>query len=301
MPHSRLAIVAAALLVLGCAGGGSTVSALPDVAEATASRPLAEARDRWIEEGDLRLRYRDVGRLEGEAIVLLHGFSRSLDDWFGIGDSLATDRRVIALDQRGFGRSTRYADPQRYGWEMVNDVVRLLDRTGVRRAHLVGHSMGALVAAGVLARHPSRVASATLISGMYADSATTAARLAPWLAGLERGTAVPMVRALFPGTPDSVAQAISRSMFATNDTAALVATMRNGPPAIMPSQIAAANVPVLAVVGSNDALAAESRALSRAAPAVRLLVVEGANHLSVGQHSETLNAIRELTARASTP
>ena len=82
---------------------------------------------------------------------------------------------MIALDQRGHGRSSTFTHPARCGTAMADDVVRLLDRLHVRRAHLVGHSMGALVAANIAARYPERVASAALVAApLYADSAAAA-------------------------------------------------------------------------------------------------------------------------------
>ncbi|HJU64507.1 MAG TPA: alpha/beta fold hydrolase, partial [Gemmatimonadaceae bacterium] len=126
---------------------------------------IARAPDQYATLGDVRLRYREIGR--GEAVVMLHGMARSLEDWIGLGDSLARDHRVIAVDQRGFGKSSRFSDSRRFGVELAEDVVRLLDHLDIERAHLVGHSMGARVAAAVAARHPDRVESVTLVAGPF--------------------------------------------------------------------------------------------------------------------------------------
>ena len=89
----------------------------------------------------------------GQPVVLLHGFSGSLDTgWVetGVLPTLASDYRVIALDSRGHGKSDKPHDPQSYGLQMGQDVVRLLDHLHIARAHIVGHSMGAGITAKLL-------------------------------------------------------------------------------------------------------------------------------------------------------
>jgi hypothetical protein len=58
-------------------------------AAAPAAR-LSEARDRFLVAGDVRLRYREIGR--GDPVVLLHGATRDLESWVGFADSLAADQ-----------------------------------------------------------------------------------------------------------------------------------------------------------------------------------------------------------------
>src|SRR5687768_4398772 len=74
---------------------------------------------------------------------------------------LAKDYRVLAIDFRGHGKSDKPHDPKAYGKEMAEDVVRLLDHLKVRKAHVVGYSMGAVVAGRLLASHPDRLLSVT--------------------------------------------------------------------------------------------------------------------------------------------
>ena len=61
--------------------------------------------------------------------------------------ALAASYRVIAMDARGHGLSGKPHDPAQYGPEMGLDVVRLLDHLGLRRAHILGYSMGAHIVA----------------------------------------------------------------------------------------------------------------------------------------------------------
>ena len=102
---------------------------------------------------------------KGEPVVLIHGWLSSAGiNWVLPGTSglLARDYQVIALDVRGHGLSDKPTDEEAYGPELVEDVVRLLDHLEIKKAHIVGYSMGGVIAANFIARHPDRVLSGTL-------------------------------------------------------------------------------------------------------------------------------------------
>src|SRR3712207_504342 len=106
------------------------------------------AQDQFFDSNGMRIRYVEQG--SGPPVVLIHGFSGSLDTgWVetGVLPKLAADYRVIALDCRGHGQSDKPHDPKSYGRQMSEDVVRLLDHLNISRAHIVGHSMGAGIVA----------------------------------------------------------------------------------------------------------------------------------------------------------
>src|SRR5262249_61869382 len=96
-----------------------------------------------LELPDARLNYITLGPNEpvggGEPFVLIHGLASSLAFWyFRIAPGLARRHRVVMLDLRGHGRSSM--PPTGYaGAPMAADVLALLDRLSVERAHLVGH------------------------------------------------------------------------------------------------------------------------------------------------------------------
>jgi len=114
----------------------------------------AHAQDRYFDSAGVRIRYVDRGK--GEPVVLLHGNGGSLQGWFdsGIAANLERDYRVIALDARGHGQSGKPRDAAAYGQQMGLDVVRLLDHLGIRRAHMVGYSMGASILGKLVTTHP---------------------------------------------------------------------------------------------------------------------------------------------------
>ncbi|MFO0947208.1 MAG: alpha/beta fold hydrolase [Planctomycetota bacterium] len=88
------------------------------------------------------------GKRGREPVLLIHGFSASiLMQWGvpGILDRLASNHQVIAFDCRGHGKSDKPHDPSMYGANLAEDAIRLLDHLGVKKAHVVGYSMGGRV------------------------------------------------------------------------------------------------------------------------------------------------------------
>jgi pimeloyl-ACP methyl ester carboxylesterase len=102
---------------------------------------------------------------EGEPVVLIHGlYSSARGNWEmpGIVRMLSQKYQVIALDMPGHGESDKPSDEEAYGVEMVEDVARLLDHLKIQKAHLVGYSMGGMIAVKFMTRHQDRVLSATI-------------------------------------------------------------------------------------------------------------------------------------------
>jgi pimeloyl-ACP methyl ester carboxylesterase len=284
-----VALVAAA--VLGCA------PRLPEVAPAIPAAPvaLASSTDRFFASGDARIRYREIG--QGNPVILIHGLSRSLNDWVGVGDSLARDNRVIAIDVRGFGKSTRFSTPAQFGREMANDIVRLIDHLGIQRAHLVGHSMGASIAGYLAARYPERVRSASLIAGPFPqDTAAFERDEAGFATEIEQGRGMKgLIRWLFPKWPDSLVNAMDAEAWRTNEPAAVGSAMRSmGKLSVVPASASAIRAPTLIIVGTGDPLLPASRWAASWWPGARLVEVPDADHITILYHPATLAAMRSL-------
>jgi pimeloyl-ACP methyl ester carboxylesterase len=122
-----------------------------------------EATGGTLDADGVKIRYYVKG--QGEPVVLIHGWIASADlNWTlpGITAALAKNYQVIALDVRGHGRSDKPTKEEAYGPELVEDVVRLLDHLKIKKAHIVGYSMGGIITAKFLAKHPDRALSGTL-------------------------------------------------------------------------------------------------------------------------------------------
>lgn len=104
----------------------------------------------------------------GSPVVLIHGLhSNGAINWTGPGitAALAQNHRVIVLDCRGHGKSDKPESDASYGTAMVEDVVALLSRLDIRKAHIAGYSMGGMIALKMAVMHPERVQS-LLLCGM---------------------------------------------------------------------------------------------------------------------------------------
>ncbi len=98
----------------------------------------------------------------GPAIVMIHGFGAAIDWWDEIAPALATDHRVIRIDLIGHGGTAAPAS----GYTIPRQaelVAAVLDRLGVDRFTVIGHSMGGEVATALAERNPARIAAMILI------------------------------------------------------------------------------------------------------------------------------------------
>lgn len=109
--------------------------------------------------GDIELYYEDHG--EGEPLLLLMGLGAPGEGWVRQVPYFARRYRTIVVDNRGIGRSGKPLGPYS-ATTMARDSVRLLDHLAVPSAHLVGVSMGGMIAMEMAARYPTRVRSAVL-------------------------------------------------------------------------------------------------------------------------------------------
>ncbi len=158
MTRAALALPWTALCVLlaaSCVTPGGHTAARP--------APLSDGTT-WIEVEGAWLRARVAGeKSERPAFVLLHGYGSRLEAWREVQPALASDRLVVAIDQRGFGLSERPADG--YGPDAhARDVIAVLDALGIERAVVVGHSYGGGVALRTALARPDRIVGVGLVS-----------------------------------------------------------------------------------------------------------------------------------------
>jgi len=102
----------------------------------------------------IRIWYATFGR--GEPVVMLHGGLANANYWGHQVRALQQHYRVIVMDSRGHGRSSR--NEQAYGYDlMASDVLALMDHLGIGRAAIVGWSDGAIIGLDIAMHHPERV------------------------------------------------------------------------------------------------------------------------------------------------
>ena len=268
----------------------------------------AAAQDRYFDAGGVRIRYVDMG--SGPAVVLVHGFTGDIErSWINTGvlANLSTDHRVLAFDLRGHGHSGKPHDPRAYD-EIGLDVIRLLDHTGVKRAHVVGYSLGGIIIAKLLTTHPERFTSALIGGAAYRRSRSAradreneaAAREVE--AGIYRALIVSTAATDEPPPGEEAILARSREIAGSNDVRAHAALMRARRALLVSdAEIAAVRVPTLALVGGADPALLRVQAMREFWQDLHVQVVPGATHPTVHERGlprrpEFAQAIRRRIA-----
>ncbi len=227
----------------------------------------------------------------GPLVVFLHGIGGNRKNWVRQLDVVGAEFTAAAWDARGYGDSEDYEGSLDFT-DFTRDLGRLIDSFGVRRAHLVGISMGGRIALDFYGKWPDRVATLTLADTSAGNSrvnnaeeidAFLAIRKRPLLEGKTPRDIAPQVLAslIGPGTArdasdlmlESLAQLRAGSYLKTLDTVTRYSKF-------LPfEQIA---VPVLVLVGEHDRIATPAYALEMAnrIPGAHYAVIPGASHIS---------------------
>ncbi|HVI68480.1 MAG TPA: alpha/beta hydrolase [Bradyrhizobium sp.] len=102
----------------------------------------------------IKIWYASFGR--GEPVLLIHGGLANSNYWGHQVRALQKHYRVVVMDSRGHGRSSRNEQP--YGYDlMASDVLALMDHLGIKKAAIVGWSDGAIIGLDIAMHHPERV------------------------------------------------------------------------------------------------------------------------------------------------
>jgi len=256
---------------------------------------------------------------KGPAIVCIHGLTANHTCWVSIADILAPDYRLIAYDLRGRGDS----DKPEKGYSLqihCQDLGGLLDHFGLKKAILMGHSLGAAIALCFAARSPQRVSKLILVDGGIDARAEVLDSLAPAInrLGLEFPSLeifLQMLRGLpmfagrwndnleryFRYDVEVLPGGAVRSKVAKHAIEGELVTLQRERLWVYHHQVKCPTLILRAPDGlltATDCLMTqeEARAMARAIPKSRLVVIPNTNHYTVllGQHPKVKAALRSF-------
>lgn len=249
--------------------------------------------DAVFDSNGVEIHYVSAG--EGEPVVLLHGWMSDVSMWGRLDTNPATEQyQLIAVDLRGHGKSDKPHDPEQYGPEMAEDVVRLLDHLELKKAHLIGYSMGAIVAGKIAATHPDRVLS--IVYGGQAPILThdvnavkvDAREIEVFAKAVEEGKGlgsylIDVTPADKPKMSEEYANALAKVLYDGKDVKAFAAAGRGIKNLdVTLDQLAKCTAPMLFIHGSKEVEATKLRAALIVEELGRgeLKVIEGTDHMT---------------------
>jgi pimeloyl-ACP methyl ester carboxylesterase len=245
-----------------------------------------------------------VSEGDGEPVILIHGFTGQGGFWkqLGVATELAKEYRVIAIDCRGHGQSGKPHDPKAYGQEMVEDVVRLMDHLKLRRAHVVGYSMGGFITMKLVADHPDRLLSATIGGAGGVSPVDDGAREEIAKSLEERKSLKPLFDRILakdrPRPPEEQIKAFEQAVIASNDVKALAAVMRGMAGLVVPDVKFKTNkVPAQCVIGEYDPLKVGVDAIKDKMTNLRIVVIPDTDHVTAGSSPMFLQSVKEFLAK----
>lgn len=234
------------------------------------------------------------GDAPGPTLALCHGFSGSAHDFAMHVDSLAARQRVIALDHRGHGRSSKANAVGSYSLDRLTaDLIELLVAHGDGPVDLLGHSMGGQVAIRAALSRPDLVNSLVLMDtsawSFVPDDEAQAGAIRAFIEAFDPSGGLPDLRSLGGPEDDLIAQRTPLSWQARRDELAAAfdpfAMKALGAELFDPKRISVRHrlhelaCPVTVIVGSLDhPLVDQAHALIGEIPHARLEIIEGAYH-----------------------
>jgi pimeloyl-ACP methyl ester carboxylesterase len=285
--------------------------------------------------GDVEICFETFGNPEDPALLLVMGLAMQMLGWHeDLCEELAgRGFFVIRYDNRDVGRSTRMTGSPPTMWQLIrrdkraasyqltdmaNDGIAILDHLGISKAHVVGASMGGMIAQTLTAQHPDRVLSLTSIMSNTGSMWSGQPKPGPMrmLLGAvprDREAYIERIAKLFtmigsPGFPPDEEELRARAGMAydrginpagsARQLAAIIASGDRSP------MLASIHVPTLVIHGDSDRLVAPSggKATARAIPGARLMTVEGMGHdIPRAVWPRLVDAIAENAGRAAAP
>lgn len=212
----------------------------------------------------------------GPDLILLHGGMGNLEHWGSQIPAFAAGHRVIAIDSRGHGRSTR--DDRRITYRlMAEDTIAVMDALSIAKASIVGWSDGGVIGLEVAMRHPERL-ERLFIFGANADAT-----------GMKRATGTTFARYKKRAAADY--RRLSPTPRRFSALVSMLSRMWSSEPRFSAAQLRAISAPVAVAVGEYDEIIKVShiRKMGKTIPDATTIVMKQVSHFGLWQDPDRFN------------
>ena len=248
-----------------------------------------------------RIHYEVTGRPGATPILMIQGLGASKNAWNLQRIAMATRFRSISLDNRGAGRSDKPTQPFTLE-QMADDAIAVLDAAGIETAHVVGASMGGVISQIIAVKYPHRVRSLTLVCTACRNHPWRQELLQTWAHTAEQKGMIEVGKeaAQWVMSPRSFRRLVPaftwmgplaalrpRHSF-VSQIQAILDTRED-----LVDELSSITAPTMVIVGNQDILTprGDSEEIAERIPNAELVVISGAAHGLMMEHSATFNKI----------
>jgi 3-oxoadipate enol-lactonase len=252
----------------------------------------------------MTIHYDVFGRRDGTPLVMIQGLGTDSRGWALQRLAMGRQFRCITIDNRGVGRTGPAPEP--YSLErMALDVIAVLDQEQIERAHVMGASMGGVIAQIIGVLHPERTRSLVLACTACRHHEWRRELFEEWAEAVSRGGMAalgdeslqwlvgPRLRRRFGIWLNLIARVVLQQ--APGTFVAQIRAILDAPDELR-NELVKIRVPVLVITGSQDSLTplGDAEELAELIPHARLEVISGAAH---GLMAEAPNGFNEAVLR----
>ncbi len=215
---------------------------------------------------------------DGSPLILLHGGLGNMEYFGAQIPEFAKQYRVIAMDSRGHGRSTRNAEPYSYAL-MAKDVIGLMDYLKIDKASIVGWSDGGIIGLDIAMNYPAR------LDRLFAFGANTN------VAGLKPEIDKDPTFSRYIEIAGKDYERLSKTPKDYNDFVAAISQMWATQPDYKPEQLAKITAPVAIADGEHDEAIRQEHdvEMAKAIPGAKLVILPNVSHFAMLQDPQLFN------------
>jgi 3-oxoadipate enol-lactonase len=248
-----------------------------------------------------RIHYEVTGKSGATPVLMIQGLGASKNAWNLQRIAMATRFRIISFDNRGAGRSDKPTEPFTLE-QMADDALAVLDAAGIETAHVVGASMGGVISQIVAVKYPHRVRSLTLVctacrnhpwrQELLQTWAKTAADKGMIEVGKEAAQWVMSPRSFRRLVPAFTWMGPLAALRPRHSFVSQIDAILNTREDLV-DQLSTISAPTMVIVGNQDILTprGDSEEIAERIPNAELVVISGAAHGLMMEHSSTFNRI----------